>query len=150
MSLSLGFLGTQYLSVDAKGRLTLPSRHRDALNNKVIVTLDTSGKCLVLYPVDEWLQVSEQVRALPNMKPEIRRFQRQFFGNAHDLDVDGSGRILLPAMLRERVQLERRAALVGQGHKLELWSESAWAAEIGENDFAELDEMPVELEGLVL
>lgn len=148
--MSLGFLGTQYLSIDAKGRLTLPSRHRDALNNKVVTTIDTSGKCLVLYPVNEWLSVSEQVRALPNMKPEIRRFQRQFFGNAHDLDVDGSGRVLLPAMLRERVQIDKKAALVGQGHKLELWSEAAWVAEVGENDFASVDEMPAELEALVL
>lgn len=148
--MSLGFLGTQYLSVDAKGRLTLPSRHRDALNNKVVATIDTSGKCLVLYPINEWLLVSEQVRALPNMKPEIRSFQRQFFGNAHDLDIDSSGRILLPAMLRERVQLDKKGVLVGQGHKMELWSESAWAIETGENDFANLDEMPAELEGLVL
>lgn len=148
--MSLGFLGAQYLSIDAKGRLTLPSRHRDALNNKVVVTVDLSNKCLILYPLDEWLSVSAKVRALPTMKPATRRFQRLFFGYAHDLDIDSSGRILLPAVLREYAQLDKKAALVGQGHKMELWSESAWAEELGEIDFDGLEEFPAELEDLVL
>lgn len=147
--MSLGFLGTQYLSLDAKGRLALPARHRDALNGKVVVTIDTRAKCLVLYPLPEWQAVAEKVQALPSMNPDNKRFQRLFFGYASDLDIDASGRILLPVPLRDYAKLDKRVALVGQGHKLELWSDELWAAESG--DVGLLSEtLPDDLAGLVL
>ncbi len=147
--MNLGFLGTQYLSIDAKGRLNLPSRYRDALNNKVIATIDVANKCLMLYPVSEWQIVAEKVRSLPSMKASTKHFQRLFFGYAHDLDIDGNGRILLPAILREYAQLDKKAALVGQGHKLELWSEELWSKEAGNIELFS-EEMPDELTDLVL
>jgi len=146
---SLGFLGTQYLSLDAKGRLALPSRHRDALNGKVVVTIDTRAKCLVLYPLAQWQVVAEKVQSLPSMNPDNKRFQRLFFGYANDLDIDSNGRILLPALLREYAAMDKRVALVGQGHKMELWSDELWAAESGDVGLLG-DTLPDDLAGLVL
>ena len=147
--MTLGFLGTQYLSLDVKGRLALPTRHRDALESMVIVTVDMQAACLVLYPQQEWSIVSEKVRSLPSMKPEVKRFQRRFFGYASELEIDASGRILLPAPLREYAKLEKRVALVGQGSKLELWNDELWAAESGEDALIG-DSIPEELANLVL
>lgn len=145
----LGFLGTQYLSIDAKGRLALPTRHRDALNGKVVATVDTRAKCLVLYPIEQWHVVAQKVQALSSMNPKNKRFQRLFFGYANDLDIDANGRILLPANLREYAGLEKRVALVGQGLKMELWSEAMWAAESEDFDLLG-DDLPDDLADLVL
>lgn len=148
-TLSLGFLGTQFITLDAKGRLAVPARHRDALDGKVVVTIDTEARCLVLYPLARWREVAEKVQALPSMNPQIKRFQRLFFGYASDLELDGNGRILLPAPLRDYAGLGKQVVLVGQGQKFELWSDELWAAEAGDQALAGL-EKPQELTSLVI
>lgn len=147
--MSLGFLGTQNINLDAKGRLAVPARHRDALDGTVVVTIDTEARCLVMYPVHRWQQVAEKVQALPSMNPQIKRFQRLFFGYANDLDLDANGRILLPAPLREYACLKKQVVLVGQGQKFEIWSDELWAAESDDEALAGL-EKPQELVDLVI
>jgi MraZ protein len=90
------------------------------------------------------------VQDLPTLNPAVRRFQRLVLGYASDLDLDSNGRILLPGALREYASLEKRIVLVGQGNKLELWSESLWEAECEAALAADSGDLPAELMELKL
>ena len=148
------FRGVQHINLDAKGRLSVPARQRESLLDisagSIVVTIDTQSSCLVLYPLREWERIERDVQNLPTLNPAIRRFQRLVLGYASDLDLDSNGRILLPGALREYAHLEKRAVLVGQGNKLELWSESLWEAECEAALATEEDDLPAELMELKL
>ena len=148
------FRGVQHINLDAKGRLSVPARQRESLLDisagSIVVTIDTQSSCLVLYPLREWERIERDVQNLPTLNPAIRRFQRLVLGYASDLDLDSNGRILLPGALREYAHLEKRVVLVGQGNKLELWSESLWEAECEAALAAEEDALPAELMELKL
>lgn len=126
------FRGITKISVDAKGRIAVPKHHRDTLLengiNEIVVTADLSG-CLLVYPMPVWQEIEDQLVDLPNNHPKARRIQRLYIGYATPMDLDATGRILLPMELREYAGVDRKVVLIGQGRKLELWDERAWAAE---------------------
>ncbi len=111
----------------------MPARQREQLSviceGQLVMTVDTQSTCLAIYPLAEWERIERDVQALPALNPAVKRFQRLVLGYASDLQLDGNGRVLVPSALREYAQLERRAVLVGQGNKLELWSEELWQRE---------------------
>ena len=148
------FRGVQHINLDAKGRLSVPARQRESLLDisagSVVVTIDTQSSCLVMYPLREWERVERDVQDLPTLNPAVGRFQRLVLGYASDLDLDSNGRILLPGALREYANLEKRVVLVGQGNKLELWSESLWEAECEAALAADSGDLPAELMELKL
>ena len=148
------FRGVQHINLDAKGRLSVPARQRESLLDisagSVVITIDTQSSCLVLYPLREWERIERDVQNLPTLNPAVRRFQRLVLGYASDLDLDSNGRILLPGALREYAHLEKRVVLVGQGNKLELWSESLWEAECEAALAADGGDLPAELMELKL
>lgn len=121
------FQGSSALTLDAKGRVAIPTRHRDALksdaNGQLTLTRHPDG-CLLLYPRHEWEIKREQIAALPMA---ARPFQRLLLGNAQDVDMDGSGRILVAPELRRAVNLTREAMLLGMGSHFELWDAQEWA-----------------------
>ncbi|RMG57310.1 MAG: transcriptional regulator MraZ [Gammaproteobacteria bacterium] len=126
------FRGVANLSLDAKGRMAIPARYRERLREscagRMIVTIDQDG-CLLIYPLPEWERIEQALMNQPNMDPRVRRLQRQLVGHAHDVEMDGHGRILVPAALREYAGIEKQAVLVGQGRKFELWDEVRWNEE---------------------
>ena len=99
------FRGVSHVTIDAKGRMAIPVRHRDQLmqhcNGEVVVTIDTEDNCLMLYPLPAWNDVERKIETLPTFDPAARRIQRLLIGHATDIQMDGSGRLLLPAPLRE-------------------------------------------------
>ncbi len=127
------FRGVQHINMDAKGRLAIPARQREPLlsssSGQVVVTIDTQVSCLLIYPLPVWEQLEKDIQNLPTLKPAVRRFQRLVLGYATDLEMDDNGRLLLPQALRDHAKLDKRVVLVGQGKKLELWSEDLWIAE---------------------
>ena len=144
------FRGVQHINLDAKGRMAVPSRQRELLSvmseGHIVLTVDTQAPCLALYALPEWERIESDVQALPALKPAIKRFQRLVLGYASDLKLDGSGRILIPPALRDYAKLEKRAVLVGQGNKLELWSEELWQQECVAALAADsVEELPAEL-----
>jgi MraZ protein len=149
------FRGVNNISLDAKGRLAVPVRYRDYLvqhcNGEMVVTIDTEERCLLIYPRPEWEDLERKVGALPSFNPASRRVQRLLIGHATDIDLDGSGRILIPPPLRQYAQLEKKTVMLGQGNKLELWSEEHWTSrrDTWLNDQSNL-ELPPELENLSL
>lgn len=123
------FRGVNNLNLDAKGRMAMPARYRERLMDSgegcLIVTVDRDG-CLLLYPLPEWERIETALMARPNMDKQVRRLQRLLLGHATECELDGQGRILLPTPLREYAGLEKKAVLVGQGNKFELWDEQTW------------------------
>ena len=147
------FRGANAISLDAKGRLAMPSRYRDELVSRcagqLIVTIDP---CLTVYPLPEWELIEAKLRELPSLREETRRLQRLLIGNAVDLELDGNGRFLIPPRLREYAKLDKRAMLVGQLNKFQLWDEDAWNA-MAEADLAAIKQpggLPDELRDLIL
>ena len=124
------FRGVSAVNLDAKGRMALPVRFREALHDvcagRVVITIDMDERCLLLYPLPAWEQIQAQVDALPNVNREARRIQRLLVGHATDAELDGSGRVLVPPMLREFASLSKKLILIGQGKKLEIWAEESW------------------------
>lgn len=127
------FRGVQHINMDAKGRLAMPAKQRERLlsecEGQVVVTIDTQSRCLSIYPLPAWEELEEAMQSLPSMEPAVRRLKRLVIGYASDLELDKTGRILLPPALREYAQLEKKLVLVGQTNKLELWSEDLWRQE---------------------
>lgn len=150
------FRGVQHINMDAKGRLAMPARQREPLlsrcEGQIVVTIDTQTACLAVYPLPEWERIEREIQALPALKPAVKRFQRLVLGYATDIELDGSGRMLLPQSLREYAQLEKKLVLVGQGNKLEIWSEALWLAEREQalEDSGPDAEVPEELFSLTL
>jgi MraZ protein len=124
------FRGINSATLDSKGRMALPARFREVLqigaDGKTVVTIDMREQCLLLYPLSEWEVVQRKLESLANVGARARLLQRLLIGHATDLELDAQGRILLPAMLRDFAQLEKKLVLVGQGNKVEIWSGDHW------------------------
>jgi MraZ protein len=123
------FRGCNNLTLDAKGRMVMPTRYRERLQERcggnLVVTVDKS-QCLLLFPLPDWEEVERKLMKLPAFKPQNRNLQRLMVGHATELEIDAQGRILLPPNLRQFASLTRDAVLVGQGVKFELWDEARW------------------------
>jgi MraZ protein len=124
------FQGAAALNLDAKGRMSIPARHRDALalqcEGRITLTRHPHG-CILLFPRPVWESHREQIAAWPM---SARAWQRIFLGNASDVDMDGAGRILVAPELRHAVGLQRDVMLLGMGTHFEIWD----AAKLAENE----------------
>jgi MraZ protein len=148
------FRGVSSLNLDAKGRIAIPTRYRDQLvavcASELVITVD-KDHCLLIYPKPIWLEIEEKLKALPSFNEAARNLQRLYIGNAHEIEMDGQGRILLPQELRRFAGLEKKVALVGQINKFELWDEETWHARqeawLQKVDMSNLD-LPPEVESL--
>ncbi|MDS1142597.1 division/cell wall cluster transcriptional repressor MraZ [Pusillimonas sp. SM2304] len=121
------FQGSSALTLDAKGRISIPTRHRDALVSQVegrlTLTRHPDG-CLLVYPRPVWEKRREQIAAFPM---QARPLQRLLLGSAQDVDMDGSGRILVAPELRTAAGLTREVMLLGMASHFELWDAAEWA-----------------------
>ncbi len=121
------FLGRYNHTLDAKGRLAIPARFRDAVAEGLVLTRGID-RCLALYPLEAWRPLAEKVSALPISDPDARNFRRMVFAEAADLTLDAQGRILIPPELRRYAGLEREAFVVGVDASIEIWSPDRWQA----------------------
>ncbi len=120
------FLGRHAHNLDAKGRLAIPARFRDALAEGVVLTRGID-RCLALYPLETWRPLAEKVAALPLTDADARNFRRLVFAEAADLALDSQGRVLIPPDLRRYAGIEREALVVGVDTSIEIWSPERWA-----------------------
>ncbi len=131
--------------------MAIPTRIRDALvescGGRLVVTAHTEDRCLLVYPEPEWLVLLPQIEALPSFNKVSQRVKRILIGYASTLEIDANGRVLVPPTLREYANIDKKMMLVGQGKKLELWSEESWLALL--NEPAD-DDIPAEMLSLSL
>ncbi len=124
------FLGVNTLSMDTKGRLAIPVKYRKELATEgagMVVTVNPHDRCLWLYPEREWQPIAQRVSRLPSLIPQNKNLQRLLIGYAEEVQLDSQGRILLSKSLRDYAGMTKQVALVGQGHKFEIWDADAWA-----------------------
>lgn len=146
------FRGVTQLALDEKGRVAIPARYRDDLFGKekrMVVTADPH-RCLLIYPQLFWEPIQEKLMALSSFDERIRGLQRLLVGYADDVMPDSAGRILLSPALRQYAQMERRAVLVGQGTRFELWDETLWQAQMVQAIRFTHDDLPLALENFSL
>ncbi|MGZ8269769.1 MAG: division/cell wall cluster transcriptional repressor MraZ [Methylophilus sp.] len=147
------FRGATQLNMDAKGRLAVPAKHRDALTSggvdEVVLTAHPH-RCLILYPKQAWAPIEAKLTGLSSFNPQTSAIQRMIVGQADVLSLDSAGRLLVNAVLRKFARLEKEVILVGQGSHFELWDETAWDQQM--EKLMDVDNLviPQELEGFSL
>jgi MraZ protein len=147
------FQGAAQLNLDAKGRLAIPSRHRDALaqaGSRLILTAHPH-RCLLLYPEPAWEPIRDKILATPSFDPRSAAAKRVLVGNARSEEADSAGRLLIAPELRDYAGFEKQVWLVGMGSHFEIWSDAGWRRQ-HETAFEALsgDEPPPGFEGISL
>jgi MraZ protein len=128
------FRGAAVITLDAKGRVAIPTRHRSALlqaSDSLVLTAHPDG-CVLIYPQEAWEPVRAKVSGFPSFDPKASWWKRLLLGFEEHVTPDGSGRILLAPALRLHAKLDRDAMMVGQGHYFELWDAGVWSAKLGQ------------------
>ncbi|MCI8986473.1 MAG: division/cell wall cluster transcriptional repressor MraZ [Lachnospiraceae bacterium] len=131
------FMGEYNHTIDAKGRLIVPSKFREALGDTFVVTKGLDG-CLFVYDNEEWQAFEEKLRSLPITNKEARQFARFFLAGAAEVEVDKQGRILVPNILREFAQINKDVVLIGVASRIEIWSKERFE---GMASFEDMDEI---------
>ncbi|MBR6690609.1 MAG: division/cell wall cluster transcriptional repressor MraZ [Bacilli bacterium] len=126
------FMGEYHHSIDAKGRIIVPSKVRDDLGENFIVTRGLDG-CLFLYPKNEWDKIISKYKELPDTKDK-RQFMRIFLSGATICEYDKQGRINIPNPLIEFAKLEKDCIIIGVDERLEIWSKERWEGFIANNE----------------
>jgi MraZ protein len=125
------FRGRYEYTIDAKGRLSIPSKFREILSqqydDRLVIT--NYDYCLVAFPFQEWSLMEEKVKDLPTLSKDARVFFRFFYSSGVDCVVDKQGRLLIPQSLREYANLEKEVVLVGGVKMIEIWNKELWAEE---------------------
>lgn len=137
--------GTHSINLDAKGRIAIPTRYREELNElcdrQMIITTAVDDKCagvrgcLWLYPLPEWEEIEQRINKMPAFNKTAGKLKRFFLGNATDCEIDAQGRLLIPERLRSLAKLEKRLMITGIGNKFEIWNEPDYG--VHEDDWME-------------
>lgn len=126
------FMGEYHYSLDDKGRLTIPAKLRYDLGEKFIVTRGLDN-CLFVYPMNEWNNVINKYKELPNTK-DARNFMRFFLSGATVCEFDKQGRINIQTPLLNYAKLNKDCVIIGVNDRLEIWSKDMWEEFINENE----------------
>lgn len=147
------FRGASSLNLDAKGRLAIPAKHRDALQSQSaghLVLTAHPHRCLLLYPQPAWEPIQSKMMSLSSFDKRSSALQRLLVGYAEDIEMDAAGRLLVSPVLRDFAGLDKQAMLVGQGSHFELWNMEAWRAQLDIVMAGDDLSLPSELEGFSL
>ena len=138
------FMGEYNHTIDAKGRLIIPSKFREVLGDEFVVTKGLDG-CLFVYDNNEWTAFEEKLKSLPLTNKDARKFVRFFLAGAANVEVDKQGRILVPSVLREFGELNKDVVLVGVASRIEIWSKERWNSTADYEDMDEIAEHMADL-----
>lgn len=146
------FRGINTITIDTKGRLAIPTRYRGALGGEekipLVLTIDTEETCLLLYTAPQWQLIENNLQKLPSFNAAARRIQRLLIGHATDVELDASGRVLVPTVLRNYAQLEKDVVMIGQGNKFEVWDKVLWESKREQwlaEEASQIDALPEEM-----
>ncbi|GKX66113.1 division/cell wall cluster transcriptional repressor MraZ [Inconstantimicrobium mannanitabidum] len=126
------FIGEYNHAVDTKNRIIIPSKFRDELLGKFIMTKGLDG-CLYVYPESEWNILQEKLKSLPLTNRDARAFVRFFFSGASEIEIDKQGRALIPQNLKEYAKIDKEIVSIGVSNRIEIWSKEKWQ-EYNESD----------------
>jgi MraZ protein len=135
------FIGEYFHTIDTKGRVIVPSKFREDLGEKFIVTKGLDH-CLFVYPQEEWKSLENKLKKLPLTSRDARAFVRFFFSGATECELDKQGRITIPTNLRKHGKLDKEVVTIGVSSRVEIWSKEQWelyneTADLSYDDIAE-------------
>jgi MraZ protein len=133
------FMGEYNHTIDAKGRLIIPSKFRETLGDTFVVTKGLDG-CLFVYDNVEWNVFEEKLKSLPITNKDARQFARFFLAGAAEVEVDKQGRILVPNVLRDFAELNKDVVLIGVASRIEIWSKERFEGITAYEDMDEIAE----------
>jgi MraZ protein len=120
-------IGEYTHTIDDKNRVSLPSKFRSLLGKKIVIAPGLD-QCLFVFTSKEWQGIAEKLSTNSSMlSADMRSFTRYMFGGASEVEVDGTGRVLVPDFLRERANLKSKVVLIGVQNRLEIWNEKSWS-----------------------
>ncbi len=135
------FLGAYNPKLDEKGRFFMPAKYRPDLSDGLVITR-TQEHALAVYPMETFMQITQEIAKLPVTSKAVRDRQRIWATSSHDTTMDKQGRVMVPALLREYAQLDKDIAVIGAANRIEIWDAERWekysAAQVEE--YAELDD----------
>jgi MraZ protein len=130
------FRGSFEHTIDAKGRVSVPSRFREIIAERygggLVLAMDYD-RCLTVYPLEEWERLEEKIKTLPMMKQEVRDFRRFLLSSATECELDKQGRLLVPPVHREHAGITKTVMLIGIIDKIEIWDVKTWQSRNSEN-----------------
>lgn len=139
------FIGEYEHALDSKNRIIVPSKFREELGNKFILTKGLDG-CLYAYPLSEWATLEEKLKKLPLTSKNARAFVRFFFSGANEMETDKQGRALIPQSLLEYAAVKKEIVSIGVSNRVEIWSKESWEEYNNSNiDFDDIAEQMSEL-----
>ncbi len=145
------FRGHVVHTIDAKGRISMPSRFREQLagasDRRIILTTDPFDPCLHLFPLAAWEEIEKKISELPKFAPHVVRLRRVYVSAAEECELDRSGRLLVSPHFREHAKLQKEVLWAGNLTKIELWSKDLWDAglSVGADDQMAFREAVAEL-----
>lgn len=122
-------VGSYQHKLDGKGRMVLPSRFREDLGQVVMASVGYDS-CVHIYPMEKWNEQLEKVRELDTFKEKSRTFRRYLMASAHNLEIDGMGRILIPQVLRNYGSIQQDVWVIGNEDWVEIWDQQKWEREL--------------------
>lgn len=140
------FISQYFHSLDAKGRLIIPSKYREELDEEARLTVGLDH-CLFIFTGEDWKALVSKLNAIPLSNRNGRKFARYLLSNAFPCELDKQGRMVIPAVLREHAGLEKDVVLAGVGNRIEIWDKNAWAQSIAYDD-EDMDEIAANMEDL--
>ncbi|QGU95110.1 division/cell wall cluster transcriptional repressor MraZ [Clostridium bovifaecis] len=139
------FIGEYKHSLDSKNRMIIPSKFREDLGDRFVLTKGLDG-CLYIYPMEEWKALEEKLKKLPLTSKDARAFVRFFFSGANEIVIDKQGRALMPQNLLEYGQINKEIVSIGVMTRIEIWGKEKWEEYNSSNiDFNEIAEKMSEL-----
>ncbi|HET6872534.1 MAG TPA: division/cell wall cluster transcriptional repressor MraZ [Sporolactobacillaceae bacterium] len=135
------FMGEYQHSIDDKGRIIIPSKFRDDLGTTFVLTRGLD-QCVFGYPMEEWKQLEQKLKALPFTKKDARAFTRFFFSGAAESQLDKQGRVNISQSLRDHAKLDKDCVVIGVSNRIEIWDKSVWEGyyEESETSFEQISE----------
>ncbi|WP_257350562.1 division/cell wall cluster transcriptional repressor MraZ [Pseudalkalibacillus decolorationis] len=119
------FMGEHLHTIDDKGRMIIPSKFREELGSTFVLTRGLD-QCVFGYPLDEWKQLEEKLKALPFTKKDARAFTRFFFSGAAECQLDKQGRVNVASTLRQYAKLDKDCVVIGVSNRIEIWNKQTW------------------------
>ncbi|GAB6281197.1 MAG: division/cell wall cluster transcriptional repressor MraZ [Thermovirga sp.] len=139
-------VGTYEHRFDNKGRIVLPSKFREELGDSSVATVGID-QCVSVYPAEKWQDLLKRFQQMSFSKGRTRDFLRVLLATAHEIQFDGSGRVLIPSNLRQHARLDQEVSVIGVGDHIELWDKESWMTYL-ENVRKDLPDIAEEVEGL--
>lgn len=135
------FMGEHQHNIDQKGRIIVPAKFREELGESFVLTRGLD-QCVFGYPLDEWKQLEQKLKALPFTKKDARKFTRFFFSGAVECEIDKQGRVNVASPLRQYAKLEKECVVIGVSNRIEIWSKPVWEEYYADSEesFAEIAE----------